>query len=89
MPLLSRCRQCLGQHERITIFSVGKQVILYVVVISVLSLLLRLAVAVHCYSCLCVIVGEENSLKIPHMSTAGDDTGVSLFSTPLETGKAV
>lgn len=53
-----------------------------------MSLLLRLAVAVHCYPCLFVIVGEQNSLKVLHMSTAGDDTGVSLFSAALETGKA-
>lgn len=53
-----------------------------------MSLLLRLAVAVRCYPCLLVIVGEQNHLKVLYMSTAGDDTGVSLFSAVLETGKA-
>lgn len=89
MYLISRCRQHLGQHERVTILSLAKQIFMYVLVISILSCPLQLALIVHYSSCLCTILGEKNRLIILHVNTVGDHTGVGLTTAALQVGEAV
>ena len=60
---------------------------MYVLVISVLSSPLKLALIVHCSSCLYTTLGEENSLIILHMNSVGDNTGTGLSTAALEIGE--
>lgn len=89
MYFLSRRRQHLRQHERVTILSLAKQIFMYALVILVLSSLLKLALTIHYSSRLCTTLGEENSLIILHMNPVGDHTGVGLCPAALGAGEAV